>query len=389
MRRKAIAIVVLMTACSQDSEPQIEGEGWIVGSEEDASPRIGPPDTDARDAGPPTPRDGGIRLDLATPSDTRPPPDPADSGAPIPGGRTTCTDPQPPPRCAQDPSMFSWSGASVIDVMRYEGTETRPVCCFDFTGDNLIDNALGVNLANFGLLQDVNSDLRDKIDNGTWAMAIEFDGLTDVANTSGFRLYWWRAQWTPETTSLNPIANSVSVSATSIDAGVHALTQFGVTTLAAGDLIASDGVLSVPMRLFDADLWVPLRHARIHATIDAGRTNLPSPGVALDGGKLGGVIAMTDFYTAINDTTGDCGCLGLGNTPLLDVRSGNCFAGGDAQACYDAGRDRCGAIAEACSLYSALSLFADVDLNNDGLNDAVSVGATFTASPATIVGVSP
>jgi hypothetical protein len=300
-----------------------------------------------------------------------------------------CQQMNPPPRCSEDPDTFEWAPAGVINTLELQGTDNAPECCFDLNGDGEIDNALGMNLAAFGFLADVNLTLGASIANGEYVGIFEFDTIADLSDDT-FQTNFYSGAWGPAMTGLSATGNEVEVNASDLEMGAQPRWFFNSSSLIGGTLEASDGTILGLFPVFTlANASVPVYQARIEATVDGINSGLPLPGVALMSGQLGGVIATDDIFQTINDIAGQCSCLGLGNDPLYDVQSSSCNMNADVQACEIAGETTCAELADNCSLLPVIPLLADVDLDGDAVNDAVSVGFEFTTWGATIVGVNP
>jgi hypothetical protein len=274
-----------------------------------------------------------------------------------------------------------------------EGTETEPICCYDYTGDGEIDNSLGFNLAGFGFLADINSSISDSIAAGSLVLVLEHDGLDDLANDTDFVIDFYIADHDVAdfaTTGFQANANPVLLNPASFDMGSQPQAYLPMASATAGAVTAGPGAVKIEISLFDSPLQLTISQARSDAQIDAANSALDASGVALTSGQLGGVVKIRDIFVAVNEfAAGSCACLGLGAEQLVDPDSGTCSANANAQACADAGEDTCDQVAGACSLFGAVGLFADVDLDGDGLNESVSIGAGYTAVGATINGVAP
>ena len=322
------------------------------------------------------------------PNNTNNPPEPIDIEVP------NCDDMPPPARCAADPSTQVWAPASVVDSFFIEGTADEAICCFDYTDDGDIDNSLGQNLANFGFLGDINTSITDSIAAGSLVLVLEHDGLDDLANDDDFNIHFFIAAHEDETAFAADgfLANSnlVLLDPVSFDEGSHPQALLPDASNTGGAVTAGPGAVKIEIELFDSPLQLTISLARTEVDIDAANSTLDGAGVALSGGQLGGVIKVSDIFVAVNEfAAGACECLGLGATPLVDVDTGMCSPDADAMACETAEEDTCNTVAGACNLFGAVGLFADVDLDGDGLNDSVSIGASYTAVGATINGLVP
>ena len=298
-----------------------------------------------------------------------------------------CSGPDRPTRCDEAPEGHRWSGAALIDTFVFRGTPENEECCFDYDGDGAPDNSLGENLAAFDFTTQLNEDLARRISVGDVAMVLELEGVAGMESEGATRLYWWKSAWAPEMIAIDQEANQVLVGTEWLDEGTQPRTYFPTASVADGHLRASGGTIVIPFPGLPIHrspgspsedvVWVAARDARLDAEFDAS-----APHPTLRQGRLGAVIEVAEVWYAINEFAETrCACLGL-EGPLLDKQTGFC-APADSASCDFA----CEQVVNSCALYSALDLFADQDLDGDGLYDAMTIGATFSAVPATIVGV--
>jgi hypothetical protein len=293
----------------------------------------------------------------------------------------------------EDPTARTWAPASVVDYFLVEGTDTDPICCYDYTGDDEIDNSLGLNLAAFGFLADINTSVTDSIASGSLTLVLEHDGLDDLANDDDFVIGFYIGEHDVldfATDGFMANSNPVLLNPASFDEGSQPQAYLPDGSVTAGAVTAGPGAVKIEIVLFDSPLQLTISQARSDAQIDAAASALDASGVALSSGQLGGVVKIRDIFVAMNEfAAASCECLGLAGADLVEPDSGTCSAAADAQACQDAGNDTCFQVADACSLFGAVGLFADVDLDGDGLNESVSIGAGYTAVGATINGIAP
>lgn len=372
--RWIVAVIVLLTSCADCSDPVGAPEGWVLG---EGTPDSGTSNTNSTNNRPP-PRNNppGNNQPPPPPDNNRNPPPPVNSEPgptdlePVP---SPCDQPDRPARCDQSPESFPWARAVVIDELVIAGTEDSPECCFDFTGDGVIDNSYGVNLAGFGFIEEINAELARAVAAGDPATILELDGLMDP--TAGdFRLNWWFGAFLgpPE---FFADRNEVLVSLDNVDAGSQPFTTFARARIDGSRLIASDGIVQLPITYFLLPIGpTPIRRAHLEATL-----NGPFPTME---GVIGGVIYVTDIFATVNRfVERECDCLGL-SRPMLDKQTGMCDAATNVTTCSR----QCEEVAGACNLFGAFGLFADTDLDGDGLNDAITIGARFHALPAEIMG---
>ncbi|MFP4597843.1 MAG: hypothetical protein ACLFVJ_06310 [Persicimonas sp.] len=294
-----------------------------------------------------------------------------------------------PERCDQSFDEAEWGPVSLVNEFsvagREVGGEFDPECCFDYTGDSEIDNALGEALDNFGVMADVNTSIEESIADGSLLLMFEHAGLTDLDAGETYELNFWLGEYND--------ADELLIDPASIDDGSYPQAVVENAVIQDGSLSAGPGSVALSIDLLDTPLSLLISQAQIEAEVDMDNSSIED-GVALTDGKLGGVIQVTDIYDGINSFAGSCDCLGI-DEPLIDYSidgegnlSAECNENADADACAEAGEDSCETIGGQCTLLSSiLPSFADVDLDDDGVEDSISIGAEFSTEAAAISGV--
>ncbi|WP_154224023.1 hypothetical protein [Marinicella rhabdoformis] len=98
-------------------------------------------------------------------------------------------------------------------------------------------------------------------------------------------------------------------------------------------------------------------------------------------GKLGGVLPASEVFSAMNEQYRFCACAGVNPTQDLLTWEANDFAGSliascqqdvEASSCSQA--DYCSTLTHVCGYAPVLGLALDLDTDQDGINDAFSVG---------------
>lgn len=289
----------------------------------------------------------------------------------------------------------AYSGASIVSTLAIESDS----CCFDFTGDGVVDNSLGGTLDSLGSLvgftrQDANSAIQQSIDSGDFALVLEHDGQIGFTTSPPYTTHIYEAQPQCFATPGVQGGNVYKLNPSSFDAAGQPLYALAQTMLAQGQISASGGVLPFTLSFFGTQISVPISALKLSATVDATNSALPDKGVALNGGKLGGIIKVTDFYGGLNKAAAQCACYNNpGNVPLIsytNVSDGSCNTI-NASMCPSGGP--CEQLESNCSLLvSIMPSLADVDSNAVGSGcdgagrtcDAVSVGLSFSAYGARI-----
>lgn len=277
--------------------------------------------------------------------------------------------------------------ATFFDSMYLPHGSDTP-CCFDYTGDGEVDNGVGGLLdAISSLMQDsdVNQMLADAIAQGKVAILLEFVGVADWTTASGFTMnaYLGTDADADYTNNLDPVnGGEFLILPSSLDDMGNPLIAFEGASIDNGVLTGGPAQFIVSVPLLDATpITLVLDEALIEGDITAeGGTKLH-----IDNGKLGGVIQKKVIVEGLNAYVATtCECLGL-TGDLINLDAQECATNGTPESCIE--DNACGSIYNYCSI--ALGLFdsiLDVDLDDDGANDSVSVGIQFTSIPAQIVG---
>ena len=307
----------------------------------------------------------------------------------------TCADMPQPPRCTVAPADVTWGPATVLDTFFIEGTADDAICCFDYNGDQAIDNALGMTLAGLGVLADINSGITDSVASGSLAIVLEHEGLDAIDNDDDFNVNFFISEHDVpdfEATGFLADSNPVLIDPISFDMGSHPQAYLPMASATGGAVTAGPGSVAIAIELFSTPLNLVISQARTNANIDPAASAVDASGVALTGGQLGGVVLIRDIFNAVNGIASapNCACLGLADgEALVDPDTATCSANANGQACTDAGETTCAAVADNCAALSLAVAFADVDTDGDGTFDAASIGASYTGVGATINGVAP
>jgi hypothetical protein len=387
-------IAVGFVACTEDPA---DNNSTSAGTDMATTPVDMGPATDMPVTTPDTPID--------TPDTTPDTPDAApDMDEPAVGGN--CTSATPPERCAADPATFSdWAPASVISRLEL----MDDTCCYDYTGDDVINNSLGKTLSQLGAtlgfsIEDANGAIGSAIADGSIALVLEHQGV-DLAGGPFSINFLLGEQDGDFTAPLEAGGNKYKISPTSFEAGVWPQARIADASLTGTQVEGGPGVVAIVLNFLGVQLTLRIVAAQVEATVDNA-----DAGVKLSSGKLGGLIRADDLVGALNDFADtNCGCFmieaeeeGGEIDPFL---KGNLVEGYE---CADLGKSTCdenadgpegicAQISGACSLIpSVLPTLTDVNSTDVGNSceaqvdcDSISVGFTFDAFGAEITGVAP
>ena len=281
-------------------------------------------------------------------------------------------------------------------------------CCFDFNGDSTTDNKLGSVLAlvgNFAEDFDVNQLLADQIADGGLVLLLEAKNVTDVANASGVTLNgFYGADGDADTTNNASGTAEFIVNPSSFVEGTSApLISFAGASIVSSVLNAGPSVFALSIPVLGAALDLRVDGTRIEGSVAAGLDGADG-GLKMGdpvGASLGGYVATSNVAAAFNTyLDASCSCITKIDTakPYVgtEVKANAeqlVLNIGKGDACTEEAESTCASIAQYIGqggLASTLigpALAPDVDGNNDGLKESISVGVRVKATSARIIGV--
>ena len=323
-----------------------------------------------------------------------------------------CSDATPPKRCGEDAASFTeWQPASVISEFAL-ANPSDITCCFDYNGDGTPDNGLGDALSLQGdVFGSVNDGISGGIADGSFALVLEHDGV-DLAAGGDFSVYFLLGSPTHDPPApKDDGSGTYEIDPVSFESGTYPQAA-ALGNLTDGKVTAGPGTIFLNIALFDVSLSLKVTAVQIAA--DVGSKTSADAGVFLENGQLGGIIAVTDVFDALNNfASTNCGCVDIKGAPLSgplvvydeqDLAASSCT--GDKM---ERSTERCDSenqiegicktlVDEACTFVPLIADIApDIDKNaigQDCLDDtlglncnAISIGATFEAFGGKIVGV--
>lgn len=292
---------------------------------------------------------------------------------------------------------FSYVGRLQSPAL-YEPPET---CCFDLDGDAIVDDAFGSML---GLLATFGGNWQAVVDqgieDGSLVLLLRWDGLPVALGDGpvGFRSVAGVFQ-----PVLPPLADRLAgLGAAVFDADSAGQPFAGL--LSGGNLVAMDGTLRIP-GLFSADDG-PLA-VEVEIDIIEGGLALDAPGCSgicsedetspdvppVRGGlRLGGALHADNYFGALDARYRQCACAGIDpDRPVIEFGegasayevscSGNTGTPGD---CVD--DDFCAALGTFCGTVGISANLLDLDRNDNGIQDAFSLGLRVSLSGVTVTG---
>ena len=285
--------------------------------------------------------------------------------------------------------------AYVYELVIGNGNENNP-CAMDLTGDGIADNAYGHMLSTMGELTgtDVNQLLTDNISSGILCQVYDVQDLDSVENDDFIGLSLMQGTDSDDNYENNlDGSEEFTVDAQSFvfeddTCTMEPMNIFDVASVSQGVVSAQaqslDGI-ELPSFLDPETLSpVPLFLAKLTAEISQGAN-----GIILENGKIGGAIPVNDMCTQVNDyVAANCECLGL-DGPLLacgvDGDSYNVECNSAASNCEQG--STCDSLGSYCNAFAVMFSNADMDTDSDGIADSMSVGMCFSATSATVTGI--
>lgn len=324
-------------------------------------------------------------------------------------GTFACVD-KPDVVCA-DPNEFGYCQSSIVDELAIapapNAATGEPGCCCDFTGpnftapDGIADNQLAALVTNLGGmagfdLVTLNETVAESLAGGDFIILFEHVGLAaGAADTPYYDINFLLGADTddPEDPTDNfSGTEGFNIMPESLLNGEPLITFEGASVVG-GQLEAGPAQFVVPVQIPDPplDLTLTVDSAIVNATIAANEN-----GVELSDGELCGLVTIDQIFNALNDfAAASCGCLNL-TGDLISGEAPTWTCGETDPTCDPEDpedgniQEICGTIAQYCSTaVLLLPSFLDVDLDGNATGDAISLGATFGATTASIVGVEP
>jgi hypothetical protein len=297
---------------------------------------------------------------------------------------------------AGDPQDYVFGTVtSVLTSLAIGNVDDAEECCFDMTGDGEVDNALGKLLKGLGsVLGDtkVNEEITANIQTGDLVILMDFKGLDDMTADPEMTIDGFYGTDTDDDYSNNLAGNGeFYVDLDSFLPGTATpLAQFGSGKVEAGKMSAGPATFMLAFPIGDIKLKAAVSGTKMEANVTLGPNGT---GVSFTKGKLGGYIKMDDLYGALNGyVDSSCGCLNLdGSLIAFDEGKGKMVcAKTDASTCDKEDEDEgvCDQLGSFCGA-ALLFLKPDIDSDDDGEKDAMTVGAWIDGTSATILGLQP
>ena len=291
---------------------------------------------------------------------------------------------------------YSFGSTSYVHSLHMNDPRREEPCCHDFDGDGVQDNRLGEilgQLAPTGL--DVNREIDGAIRSGALTLLLEWRCLDDPTNDPGLEVPVFFGQDTDGSFEDNLVGNEhfrvhrPSFVMQQVGYTGTPLVFFPSGSVAAGQLEAGPTRFPVSFLFLagaGSDLYVE------EAWL-GGRIVETAFGLGLADGWLRGGVRLDAILERFNGYYAEsCACLGA-DGPMIRWTIEN---GGYAIQCQDVSRtnhcalgSQCWTLGALCSVLGGLFNRPDLDLDGDGVADALSIGLQLEATSAFIDGLVP
>ena len=346
------------------------------------------------------------------------------------GGQAKCEGSDQPDRCSvtggQMASFEGWGPASALTDLEVASDKAQS-CCYDMDQQEEqddIDNELSRLLQLFSSQFDADAEIDSAIKEGEFVLVAEHQGLDNLQNDDEFKLNFYLAEYGEEVSGKPGKGTSVAINPASFDKGTQPEAQVAPAQLQDGSIEAGPGQVSLQFNIPQiGELSLDVNGAKVEGNINSSESELEGSGVVIEDGKLGGYVRLRDVVTSINGVLENCGCLNNpdpSSNPVLsipnentddpdlcpssnpncdqpiacstDQESGKEFSTlADNQCSEKEDGQVCTLVSDVCGLNPGQLLKdqTDLDTDGDGYPDAVSIGAVFDMTGATIDGIAP
>jgi len=254
---------------------------------------------------------------------------------------------------------------------------------FDYTGDGVVDNAVGELIAEFSgpayFDADVNGELVELVETAGSSFLLEYRRAED--DEPGVDVSWLFGVDEDGVWSNNLLGVSrFAVERGAFDGALPAA-RFIDGTLVNGTLRGQAPSFELRVPYGTEVFGGPLREVRVEAQTTLGDNGR---GLSFTGAKLGALVPMSTLVSVVNDSvTSRCACADFAGGGLVGGESPSfaCNTAADASACTDEADGFCETLVDACPLALAL-ITPDVD-------DALSLGLFIDGVSVTLDGLEP
>ncbi|MFW5965997.1 MAG: hypothetical protein ACOCV2_00705 [Persicimonas sp.] len=315
--------------------------------------------------------------------------DAGDAGAD--SGEVNCA--YPPPEDSDCPDGDHGPGSFFNEFEIKESGE----CCKDFSGDGEDDSAVGDLAATVEGIMGVNfnDEIDQQIQDGDLVYLLEYADWRDPDDDSALDVWLYFGEDTDNDFQDNLNGNGdFYIASDSLDDNGDPRSDFPSASVTDGLFYVDDGEAPLMLPAGSDLAEVEVQGIELEADVESGADLEAGGRVELSNGELAAEVLLDDLFGAINDVAEQCSCIDRDSLPLYTEESSGwtCNAtNDDANQCSGTGNP-CEFFSEPSQCDLAAGFIedeADLDTDNDGEVDALSLGATFEAVGAKIEGEAP
>jgi hypothetical protein len=301
---------------------------------------------------------------------------------------------------ADTASTLSYVKSLVVPPVSDDSVAT---CCAKFSGslypEDEFDNQLSflAPVVEGALKQNINDLIGEQIASGTVTILWDHIMLDGADDANGFVLAGLLGKFADGTTfdgaagskNASTGAGEFLVDPASFKTGTgEPLITFNPVTIASGKVKAGPGPFRLDLPILGFNLSLEVSETQI-----TGDATITADGVSYTNGTLSGYVKASDIFGALNQVAGTCDCLGLNGSDLIELVNDKwqCSVANTAfDGCKGDPVSLCDSLSGAgqvCGLLGAISGFLDIDTDNDGKGDALSLGLRWEGVNASITGL--
>lgn len=280
--------------------------------------------------------------------------------------------------------------AYVSELTIPEIVDDEPVCCRNFgeisDDPDAIDNAVADLADSFSLFLDIQAEITEAIEDGSIALLLHHRDLAGEDDTFDLEILFADFAADTEYEDAEGGEGTFEISEVSYDDGGSPQVVFEDAELAGAALTTDPSEISVVAPVGEDALAISVQESEL-----SGNASVTEDDIAYDSGELSGYVSLDLLFEEMNTLllSDECDCLGAEE----DIYVGgdgdwdsNCIGEDDHQCEDDSLCATLGADGQVCTLGPSLATgAADLDTDDSGNEDAISIGFEWSAAPAEIV----
>ncbi len=310
---------------------------------------------------------------------------------------------------------YEFQKVGYIYDLHINNPSTETPCCFDYNGDGIVDNKMGEILYQIGNIGGIDYD--EEIDiamkTGEICLLLDFKDLDNIQNDD----FAFFSMFNCVDTDLSYDDNLIGDEHFFVKKNGFAqlnencysstINDFETVKITSYNVLGSSKVFKgLPIPFIQGRIIITeLQNAKIEATLSSTFINNIS-GIKVNDTKLGGALKIEDFYEVYNSYyKNNCACLNINNCCPTGIDCEVSCADENlitlippsennpkysVQCNYNSSISHCDNNCEESANYCSLvaTVFSpDVDLNNDLIKDAFSIGIELEATSAFVEGL--